>query len=184
MTDFFGKMPLDAPLHIRNPRRLYLLNIIYFKIGGNSEWTGRIETIVQIANEFTPLSEPQWTKHQVEYALKELRKSGWISAYRKGRNKPMTYMRSRPEDVLPLSVKESKPTKLRMVAVDPTKEVFLKQKIESPEQDVWKEFQDWSRGKVSDSTYQSIRESKHSSELPGRISQIWLSWQSSRAVCI
>ncbi len=186
MNDFFGKMPLDAPLHIRNPRRLYLLNIIYFKIGGNTGWTGRIETIVAIANEYTPISQPQWTRHQVDYALRELKKSGWIVTQRKGRNKPMTYLRSRPQDLLiNLEEKVNKPpieTKVPMIKhynFETYKQIG-ESRTRKSDVNVWEEFQLWSKGKVSSSTYQSIIESKQSSDLPDRISNIWNQWQNTK----
>jgi len=152
-------------------------------------WTGRIETIVSIANEYTPLSEPQWTRNQVEYALKELRKSGWIATERKGRNKPMSYMRSRPQDLLiNLEEKKIKPPMETKVKTSKrynfeNKVVIVPHTVSKTDDKIWEEFQVWSRGKVSVSTYQFIIESKQSSDLPDRISNIWSKWQNLKSAC-
>jgi len=100
MTPLWSKMPLSAPLHIRCPNKLFIYGLILFKIGGNESWTGRINKIVEIANENTPFNQPRWTYSRVDYALRWLRREGWLNAARPARNKPLVYSKSSPVDVL------------------------------------------------------------------------------------
>ncbi|PJZ87013.1 hypothetical protein [Leptospira levettii] len=117
MNDFWSKMPLDAPLLIRDEKRLFILGLIYFRIGSKESWQGRINHIVELANANTPLSMPRWTYAKVDYALRRLRKEGWIYASRPARNKALVYSRTRPTDVLPFP--EIKEPKVEMVKVQP-----------------------------------------------------------------
>lgn len=102
LNDCWSKMPLDAPLHIRCPNKMFIYGLILFKIGGNASWSGRINKIVEIANEMTPIKHGKWTYAKVDYALRWLRKEGWLYAERPARNKALVYRSSRPTDVLPM----------------------------------------------------------------------------------
>ncbi|TGM35699.1 hypothetical protein EHQ75_16040 [Leptospira levettii] len=117
MNDFWSKMPLDAPLRIRDEKRLFILGLIYFRIGSKDSWQGRINHIVALANENTPLGMPRWTYAKVDYALRWLRKEGWIHASRPARNKALVYSRSRPSDILPFP--EIEKPKVEIVKVQP-----------------------------------------------------------------
>ncbi|TGL35579.1 MULTISPECIES: hypothetical protein [Leptospira] len=121
MNDFWSKMPLDAPLLIQNKNRLFILGLIYFRIGSKDSWQGRINHIVELANANTPLNMPRWTYAKVDYALRWLRKEGWIQASRPARNKALVYTRSRPGDVLPF--KEVSEPKVQIIKVEPKEEI-------------------------------------------------------------
>lgn len=117
MNDFWSKMPLDAPLRIRSGRRLFILGLIYFRIGSKESWQGRIKHIVDLANENTPLGMPRWTYAMVDYDLRWLRKEGWVHASRPARNKALVYSRTRPTDILPFP--DIQEPKVEVVKVQP-----------------------------------------------------------------
>jgi hypothetical protein len=119
MSQYWAQMPLDAPLHIRNQNRLFILGIVYFRIGGNESWQGRINKIVELANEMTPLNLPRWTYSRVEYALRKLREEGWLRVERPARNRALVYYKSHPLQVLPFKA-EPKP-EVQIVNVTPEK---------------------------------------------------------------
>jgi len=104
--NFWSQMPLDAPLHIRSQGRLFILGIVLFKIGGNEVWQGRINKLVELANANTPANLPRWTYAKVDYALRWLRKEGWLRAERPARNKPLVYYKSHPSDLLQFEEKQ------------------------------------------------------------------------------
>lgn len=98
--DCWSQMPLDAPLQIRSQERLFMLGIVLYKIGGKGSWQGNINKLVELANAKTPLRLPRWTYAKVDYALRWLRKEGWLRAERPARNKPLVYYKSHPDDLL------------------------------------------------------------------------------------
>lgn len=113
-NEYWSKMPLSAPLYIRCPNKLFIYGLLLFKIGNQGSWSGRINKIVEIANENTPLSQKRWTYARVDYILRWLRKEGWIKADRPARNKALVYSASKPTDVLPM---EEPKTEVRIQSV-------------------------------------------------------------------
>ncbi|TGM22007.1 hypothetical protein [Leptospira meyeri] len=133
MNELWSKMPLDAPLRIRDSKRLFILGLVYLRIGSKDSWQGRINHIVDLANENTPLDMPRWTYAKVDYALRWLRKEGWIQTSRPARNKALVYSRTRPTDILPFPVIE-----------EPKVEIVKIQPMEVLTQDV--SFDEWMKG--------------------------------------
>lgn len=103
--NFFGKMPLSAPLHVRCPNKLFILNLIYFRIGQNESWQINLKRLVDLANEYTPHNQKRWTYGRVKYAVAQLKKLGWLRSERPNRYRGLLYFRSTPTDLLPLEPK-------------------------------------------------------------------------------
>lgn len=162
-------MPLDAPLRIRDDKRLFILGLIYFRIGSKGSWQGRINHIVALANENTPLDLPRWTYAKVDYALRWLRKEGWILASRPARNKALVYSRTRPTDILPfLEIEEPK-----VEVVNIQYEVVTNPVVSL---EGWAEFKSWSERSLSKSTYSQISSLSSPELLKGSSRLIWTSW--------
>lgn len=132
MSQFWSKMPLNAPIMIRCPNRLFIYGIVNFKIGNQGSWCGRINKIVEIANEYTPSNLPRWTYARVDYALRWLRKEGWLYAERPARNKPLVYYRDAPKDILPFKEEAKKP-EVNIIKVEPVISLdYLKPRSKRP----------------------------------------------------
>lgn len=162
-------MPLDAPLLIRDEKRLFILGLIYFRIGSKVSWQGKISHIVDLANANTPLSMPRWTYAKVEYALRWLKKEGWITSSRPARNKPLVYTRKRPSDLLPFP--EIKEPKVEVVEV-----LQIEESAPAVSLDGWKEFKSWSERSLSKSTYSQISSLSSPELLKGSSRIIWINW--------